>query len=106
MTDEKDEDTRARLRDILTEIAHKHDVTVLAARDIGSHAWDLAGPDSDYDVGFLYARNHSRTRRLHSPRSSMPTPSDSVVARCSDTHADRAQTAGSGRCCRWRHSRP
>lgn len=57
MTDERDEDIFARIRDALTEIANKHDVTVLAGRDIGSHAWDLAGPESDYDVGFLYAQD-------------------------------------------------
>lgn len=56
MTDELKGDALARLRDTLTDIAHQHDITVLAARDIGSHAWQLAGPDSDYDVGFLYAQ--------------------------------------------------
>lgn len=50
-------DTLARLRNTLAEIARQHEVTVLAARNIGSHAWGLAGPDSDYDVGFVYAQD-------------------------------------------------
>lgn len=49
-------DILVRLRNTLATITRQQEVTVLAVRNIGSHAWQLAGPDSDYDVGFLYAQ--------------------------------------------------
>ncbi|MFC6964948.1 nucleotidyltransferase domain-containing protein [Halocatena marina] len=49
-------DTLARLRNTLTMIARQQDLTIIAARDIGSHAWELAGPASDYDVRVLFAQ--------------------------------------------------
>ncbi|MWG33932.1 nucleotidyltransferase domain-containing protein [Halomarina oriensis] len=39
---------------LLDDVAAHHDLTVLAARDIGSRAWNLASESSDYDVGFLF----------------------------------------------------
>lgn len=38
----------------LSEIEQTHDVQIIAARDTGSRAWGLDGPESDYDVDFLF----------------------------------------------------
>ena len=40
--------------DHLTAIERAHDVAVPLAVARGSHAWDAASPDSDYDVGFVF----------------------------------------------------
>ena len=42
------------LNDLLADVAARHGLTVLAARDVGSRAWNLASESSDYDVGFLF----------------------------------------------------
>ncbi|MFD1515408.1 DNA polymerase beta superfamily protein [Halomarina rubra] len=42
------------LDDLLDDVAADHELTVLAARDVGSRAWNLASESSDYDVGFLF----------------------------------------------------
>lgn len=57
-------DTLARLHDTLTLIASQQDITIIAACAIGSHAYELAGSNSDYDAEFLFAmlRNIARTR--------------------------------------------
>lgn len=39
----------------LDEIERAREVEIVLAVARGSHAWDAAGPDSDYDVGFVYA---------------------------------------------------
>ncbi|OAQ53449.1 nucleotidyltransferase [Natrinema mahii] len=46
---------RATVDDHLTTIERDRDVAVPLAVARGSHAWGAAGPDSDYDVGFVYA---------------------------------------------------
>lgn len=38
----------------LDAIEARHDVAVAFAAARGSHAWGAAGPDSDYDVGFVF----------------------------------------------------
>lgn len=40
----------------LEAVADRHDVRIVAARDVGSRAWNLAHADSDYDVVFLFAQ--------------------------------------------------
>jgi len=39
---------------LLADLADRHGLTVLAARDVGSRAWNLASEGSDYDVGVLF----------------------------------------------------
>ena len=40
----------------LKEIEEKEQIQILYAVESGSRAWDLASPDSDYDVRFIYIR--------------------------------------------------
>lgn len=47
-------DPTEQIRDRLARIESERDVTVIAARDLGSRACGLAGPDSDYDVMTLF----------------------------------------------------
>lgn len=37
-------------------VEREYDVSIFAARDFGSHAWNLAAPDSDRDVAVVFAR--------------------------------------------------
>lgn len=43
--------------DALEALEAEWGVTVVAARDLGSHAWNLAGPDSDRDVGAVFVQD-------------------------------------------------
>lgn len=40
--------------DAIDAVESRFDVTVLAARDVGSRAWNLADADSDYDAGVVF----------------------------------------------------
>ncbi|MXV60941.1 nucleotidyltransferase [Natronorubrum sp. JWXQ-INN-674] len=46
--------------DLLEAIERDRDVRVALAVARGSHAWGAASPDSDYDVGFVFAPNDLR----------------------------------------------
>lgn len=46
--------TREQIVDALSDVALKHDVTMLAARDYGSRAKGMEGPQSDHDVFYVY----------------------------------------------------
>ena len=46
--------TPPELDSLLADLAERHDLTVLAARDLGSRAWNLASESSDYDVAILF----------------------------------------------------
>jgi hypothetical protein len=48
----------------LADLEASHDCTVLAARDTGSRAWNLAGPDSDHDVAVVFAQPAVRYAQL------------------------------------------
>ncbi|WP_302083078.1 DNA polymerase beta superfamily protein [Salinibaculum rarum] len=48
-----DDDITA-IQDALTNIEADYDVKVLAARDVGSHAWNLNSDTSDYDVAVVF----------------------------------------------------
>ena len=48
----------------LKEIEQKEHVRVLHAIESGSRAWGFASPDSDYDVRFIYVREHDDYLRL------------------------------------------
>ncbi|SEQ92044.1 nucleotidyltransferase domain-containing protein [Natrinema salaciae] len=49
------EHVRETIDEHLTVIERDHDVAVALAAARGSYAWGTASPDSDYDVGFVYA---------------------------------------------------
>ena len=46
--------TPPELDSLLADVADRRDLTVLAARDLGSRAWSLASESSDYDVAVLF----------------------------------------------------
>lgn len=43
----------------LKQFEEEYNITIIAARDTGSRAWNLHSEDSDYDVSFIYIQNHS-----------------------------------------------
>ena len=49
-------DIVAQIRNKLAEIEFKENAEIIMAVEFGSRAWDLASPDSDYDVRFIYVR--------------------------------------------------
>jgi predicted nucleotidyltransferase len=52
------------LADALAAVEHDHDARVVAARDIGSRAWNLHSPSSDYDVAALFVQRPAAYARL------------------------------------------
>lgn len=56
--------TPDEVRERLRVIEATRDVTVLAARDYGSRAWNLDGPDSDRDVAFVFRQPEMAYARL------------------------------------------
>ncbi|MWV41351.1 nucleotidyltransferase domain-containing protein [Natrialba sp. INN-245] len=44
----------------LSALESDHDVDVVLAAARGSHAWGAAGPESDYDVGFVFVQSDLR----------------------------------------------
>lgn len=57
MTEDKEDALiRAEILAKLKEIEQKKHVKILHAVESGSRAWNLASPDSDYDVRFIYSR--------------------------------------------------
>ncbi|WP_435194534.1 nucleotidyltransferase domain-containing protein [Natronomonas sp. EA1] len=59
--------------DALSRLEAEYDVRVIAARDTGSRAWGLADPDSDYDVGFVFAQSAAAYGKLGEYRASIDT---------------------------------
>ena len=49
-TDHRAVDPPSALADAVASLEADHDCTVVAARDVGSRAWGLSHPGSDYDV--------------------------------------------------------
>ena len=46
-----------KIKEKLSEIEEKENITILFAVESGSRAWGFASPDSDFDVRFVYKRN-------------------------------------------------
>ncbi|RKM55259.1 nucleotidyltransferase domain-containing protein [Butyrivibrio sp. X503] len=74
------------MRDILKEINEKLDeieakekVKILHAVESGSRAWGFASPDSDYDVRFVYVREHDDYLCLNEPRDVIEWQLDEVL---------------------------
>lgn len=56
---------------VLEAVAERHDVAVLAARDLGSRAWNLADADSDVDVAVAFAQPPLEYATLDGPVDSL-----------------------------------
>lgn len=48
--------SQSNVETAVSEFGDRHDVAVLAARDVGSRAWNLDDPGSDYDLQVLFAQ--------------------------------------------------
>lgn len=48
---------RDRILELIEQLEVQHDFTVVDARDVGSRAWGLDGPESDYDVGLIFVHD-------------------------------------------------
>ncbi|QCJ46463.1 DNA polymerase beta superfamily protein [Haloprofundus sp. MHR1] len=65
-------EARERIEDALRELEAERDVSVVLAVARGSHAWGLDSPESDYDVGVVYAPRDLRTGfHLSKPRDTV-----------------------------------
>ncbi|KTG08560.1 hypothetical protein AUR64_17955 [Haloprofundus marisrubri] len=65
-------DVRERIEDALRELEADHDISIVLAIARGSHAWGLDSPESDYDVGVVYAPRDLRTGfHLTAPRDTI-----------------------------------
>jgi predicted nucleotidyltransferase len=65
MTDpERTTDPPPGLSEALAAVERDHDARVLAVRDIGSRAWGLAGPESDYDPLAVFVQRPAAYARL------------------------------------------
>lgn len=62
---------------VLSRLARQHGITIVAVRDIGSRAWNLASERSDYDVGFLYAQPASAYAMLGTYQPTIETSVES-----------------------------
>ena len=63
----------------LRGIEDAENVRVLYAADAGSRAWGLSGPESDYDVRFLYIRPREAYLRLEPPRDVIEAPQEGLL---------------------------
>ncbi|WP_224449282.1 nucleotidyltransferase domain-containing protein [Haloprofundus salilacus] len=65
-------DVRDRIDAALDSFEAEYEVSVVLAVARGSHAWGLASPESDYDVGVVYAPDDLRTGfHLSAPRDTV-----------------------------------
>lgn len=46
------------IKEELQQFEEEYDITIIAARDTGSRAWNLESEDSDYDVSFIYIQDN------------------------------------------------
>lgn len=58
----------------LHEIEKNEQIRILLAVESGSRAWGFDSPDSDYDVRFIYVRNHSDYLKLEKVRDVIELP--------------------------------
>jgi predicted nucleotidyltransferase len=66
------------LASLLAGLEADHDARVLAARDTGSRAWNLAGPASDYDATALFVQRPAAYARLGGPVETVERAADEV----------------------------
>ncbi|WP_049926516.1 nucleotidyltransferase domain-containing protein [Halopiger goleimassiliensis] len=83
---------RERVDASLTRLERAYDVEVAFATARGSHAWGGAGPDSDYDVGFVSVEaDRRRYAHLGGPREAIDDPD--VAGEHSSADADGSDAA-------------
>lgn len=46
------------IKEELQQFEEEYNITIIAARDTGSRAWNLESEDSDYDVSFIYIQDN------------------------------------------------
>lgn len=63
----------------LLEIEEQEQVKILLAVESGSRAWNVASPDSDYDVRFVYVRRKKDYLRLEEVRDTIEWQLDDVL---------------------------
>lgn len=73
---------KALIKRHLRELERTNDVTILAAVESGSRAWDFASPNSDYDIRFIYRRTRSQYLSLEYTRE------DEVIEYATDPKLD------------------
>lgn len=72
-------DIKDEIRDKLSQIEEREQVTILLAVESGSRAWGFASPDSDYDVRFIYVRKQEAYLALNPPRDVIEWQLDDVL---------------------------
>lgn len=73
------DEIRTVIRQKITEIEEREQVTILHAVESGSRAWGFASPDSDYDVRFIYMRSGADYLSLNEPRDVIEWQLDDVL---------------------------
>lgn len=73
------DDIAKEIRQKISEIEAKEQVTILHAVESGSRAWGFASPDSDYDVRFIYVRSREDYLKLNEPRDVIEWQLDDVL---------------------------
>lgn len=58
----------------LEEIEQEHDVKILFACESGSRGWQIASPDSDYDVRFIYTRSWDSYLSIEAQKDQLSFP--------------------------------
>ena len=78
-----------RIDEVLARLERAYDVEVAFATARGSHAWGGAGPDSDYDVGFVFVESdRHRYAHLGGPRESIDGLPTGVGSDAEGEHLD------------------
>lgn len=72
-------DIRREIEETLLEIEEREQVKILLAVESGSRAWNVASPDSDYDVRFVYVRRKEDYLRLEEVRDTIEWQLDDVL---------------------------
>lgn len=67
------------IEEALLEIEKQEQVKILLAVESGSRAWNIASPDSDYDVRFVYVRQKKDYLRLDEVRDTIEWQLDEVL---------------------------
>lgn len=66
----------------LALLERDRDIAVVAAHDVGSRAWGLAGPASDYDVGVLFRQDPLSYATVDGYRATIEGSRGDVELRC------------------------
>lgn len=70
---------REKILEELNRIEREEHIRILLAVESGSRAWGFAGPDSDYDIRFIYVRDKDFYLRLDETRDVIEYPIDELL---------------------------